>query len=84
MFYLHAMTMTVLFLPMKAHARDNREGLRRNQSGEYRWGETHVPISNTLVKPSTANGSAPTLGCESRLSPVLWPVILKRVSGLFG
>ena len=41
------------------------------QSGDHRCGETHVSISNTLVKAATADGSAPTLGCESRLLPVL-------------
>ena len=54
-----------------------------SQSGDHRCGETHVSISNTLVKPATADGSAPTLGCESRLLPVLWPVIPKGVTGLF-
>ena len=31
--------------------------------------ETHVPIPNTLVKPSAVDGSATTLLCESRLLP---------------
>ena len=42
----------------------------RPESGDHRRGETHVPIPNTLVKPSAANGSAATLLCESRSSPV--------------
>ena len=73
-----------IFLPMKGCVCDNRVALRRNQSGEYRGGETHVPISNTLFKPSTADGSATPLWCESRLSPVLWPGFSKEKPGLFG
>ncbi len=52
-------------------------------SGDHRCGATHVPIPNTLVKPAIADGSAPTLGCESRLSPVLWPAFPKGEAGLF-
>lgn len=38
-------------------------------SGDHRRRETHVPIPNTLVKPSAVDGSATTLLCESRLLP---------------
>lgn len=42
-------------------------------SGDHRRGEIHVPISNTLVKPAVADGSAAPMRCESRLLPGLWP-----------
>ena len=38
-------------------------------SCDHRRRETHVPIPNTLVKPSAVDGSATTLLCESRLLP---------------
>ena len=40
-------------------------------SGDHRRGETHVPIPNTLVKPSSADGSTAPMRCESRSLPVL-------------
>ena len=52
-------------------------------SGDHRRGETHVPIPNTLVKPSIADGSAATLLCESRSSPVLWPAPSARRARVF-
>ena len=39
---------------------------RRRYSGDNRREETHVPISNTLVKLSVADGSTTPLLCESR------------------
>ena len=52
-------------------------------SGFQRWGETPVPIPNTPVKPSTADGSAATMPCESRLLPGLWPVFSERKKRVF-
>lgn len=55
----------------------------RSHSGDHRWGVTHVPFPNTLVKPSTADGSAATLLCESRSSPVYTePVQVTSLDGL--
>ena len=54
-------------------------GSARPPSGDHRRGETHVPFPNTLVKPSSADGSAATLLCESRSSPVYTkPSFLKK------
>ena len=52
-------------------------------SGFQRWGETLVPIPNTPVKPSTADGSAATMPCESRLLPGLWPAFSERKKRVF-
>ena len=52
-------------------------------SGDHRYEETPVPIPNTSVKLVTADGSAATMWCESRLSPVLCPGFPYGEPGLF-
>ena len=53
--------------------------------GGYRRGETPVPIPNTAVKPSTADGTAGVTPWESRSLPGVFPHAEgPAVAGLFG
>ena len=59
------------FFPLEAGCIDNRILPKGHHSGDHSCKETHVPIPNTPVKLTSADGSAASLRCESRLSPVL-------------
>ena len=53
--------------PAPAYAGERPRWLMKILPGDYREGETPVPIPNTEVKPLNADGTA--LGWESRSSP---------------
>ena len=51
--------------------------------GGHRRGETPVPIPNTAVKPSTADGTARVASWESRSLPGFFAQHMRKCAGLF-
>ncbi len=52
-------------------------------SGDHRWGETHVPIPNTTVKPPTADGNVLLWDVRVGYCQIYDPLAPKEPTGLF-